>query len=119
MPGRNRTGPVGYGPLTGRGMGFCAGPGGLRRGTVCTTRPWPYGGGMRRGWRHQYHATGLFGWEREGTGWGESSPYPRGASTDELGGLKAYASTLEEELSHIKSRIRTLQETSGSSSESD
>lgn len=25
MPGRNGTGPVGYGPMTGRGMGYCTG----------------------------------------------------------------------------------------------
>ena len=25
MPGGDRTGPVGYGPMTGRGFGFCAG----------------------------------------------------------------------------------------------
>jgi hypothetical protein len=30
MPGRNRTGPDGYGPLTGRGLGPCGR--GLRRG---------------------------------------------------------------------------------------
>lgn len=25
MPGGDRTGPAGYGPLTGRGLGYCAG----------------------------------------------------------------------------------------------
>ncbi|MDD4988786.1 MAG: DUF5320 domain-containing protein [Candidatus Izemoplasmatales bacterium] len=25
MPARNQTGPTGYGPMTGRGMGFCTG----------------------------------------------------------------------------------------------
>ena len=33
MPGGDRTGPLGQGPVTGRGMGFCRGfGGGFRRG---------------------------------------------------------------------------------------
>lgn len=45
MPGGDRTGPVGYGPLTGRGSGFCAGYGvpGFRN------PPPLYGRGGRRG----------------------------------------------------------------------
>lgn len=35
MPGRDGTGPIGAGPITGRGLGFCTGAGfgfGCRRG---------------------------------------------------------------------------------------
>ena len=32
MPGRDGTGPMGYGAMTGRGMGVCAGAPGLRSG---------------------------------------------------------------------------------------
>ncbi len=52
MPGRDGTGPWGYGPLTGGRRGHCAGGAGH-----------PAGGGGR-GWRNQFHATGLSGWQR-------------------------------------------------------
>ena len=47
MPRRDGSGPMGYGPLTGRGMGFCARPSGYGMG-------WGYG--MGRGWRSGYGA---------------------------------------------------------------
>ena len=64
MPGGDRTGPRGLGPMTGRGAGYCGGyerpgftnpaPGyGMRFGG----RFGGWGGG--RGWRHWYYATGL------------------------------------------------------------
>jgi len=39
MPGMDRTGPLGQGPLTGRGLGLCRAGAGLRRG---------FGRGFRR-----------------------------------------------------------------------
>lgn len=44
------------GPMTGRGRGYCGGQGGpgARRG----------GGRGGRGYRHQFYATGLTGWQR-------------------------------------------------------
>ncbi|HHW31778.1 MAG TPA: DUF5320 domain-containing protein [Clostridiaceae bacterium] len=33
MPGSNGTGPIGAGPMTGRGFGFCAGANAARYGT--------------------------------------------------------------------------------------
>ena len=71
MPGGDRTGPVGMGPMTGRAAGYCAGsadpgyvsaPGGRGfRGS---------GGGRgggdrgRHGRRNRFYATGLTGWQR-------------------------------------------------------
>jgi Family of unknown function (DUF5320) len=52
MPGRDGTGPMGYGPMTGGRRGFCA-------GAYPSAGP---GGG--RGWRNQFYATGLTGWQR-------------------------------------------------------
>jgi len=43
MPGQDKTGPLGQGPTTGRGMGSCGG--GMRRG---------YGGGCGFGFRRFY-----------------------------------------------------------------
>jgi hypothetical protein len=45
MPGMNRTGPEGLGPMTGRGMGFCGGGCGVAPG---------YGRGLGRGMRNGY-----------------------------------------------------------------
>lgn len=62
MPFGNGTGPQGAGPMTGRGLGYCAGfatpgfatGGGFGRGFG--------GGGGGRGWRNRYWATGVPGW---------------------------------------------------------
>lgn len=43
MPGQDRTGPNGQGPMTGRGLGLC-GNGGIRRG---------FGRGCGRGFRQR------------------------------------------------------------------
>ena len=69
MPGGDRTGPMGIGPMTGRAAGYCAGypvpgfanvPGGRGFG----------GGGGRggRGRRNRFYATGLAGWQRAAAG---------------------------------------------------
>ena len=44
MPGFDRTGPLGYGPMTGRGFGNCGGGMGFRRG-----RGIGFGRGFRTG----------------------------------------------------------------------
>ncbi len=69
MPGGDRTGPMGMGPMTGRGAGYCAGypnPG-FANGPG---RGFGFGGG--RGWgrgrRHGFYATGVPGWQR--AAWG-------------------------------------------------
>ncbi len=49
MPRGDRTGPSGMGPMTGRGMGYCAGfdrPGYMQRGMALE---WVLGG-LSRGW---------------------------------------------------------------------
>lgn len=51
MPRRDGSGPMGYGPLTGRGMGFCARQPGYGMG---------YGYGMGRGGRSGYAAVQPF-----------------------------------------------------------
>ena len=75
MPGGDGTGPMGMGPMSGRGAGNCAGYpvgfrgcGGGRRGG---------GRGGRHGRRNMFWATGLPGWAR--AGWvptaGDSPPF--------------------------------------------
>ena len=121
MPGGDRTGPAGMGPMTGRGAGYCAGypaPGyanagfgrgfGRRRG----------GGWGRRNW---FYATGLTGWQRGAYGYppyGGGMPYapafyPSGSGLsreDEFNALKGQAEYLEESLEGIKKRMGELEE---------
>ncbi len=77
MPGFDGTGPLGYGPMTGGGRGYCVtylGPYDSRAwvGWGIGRRRAFFGGGGRgwfgrgggRGWRNWYYATGLPGWAR-------------------------------------------------------
>ena len=62
MPRGNGTGPMGMGPMSGRGAGYCAGletSGYANRGLGCGGG---FGGG--RGRRNQFQATGLTGRQR-------------------------------------------------------
>ena len=52
MPGRDGTGPMGYGPMTGGRRGFCG-----------DAAPSP-GRGRGHGRRNKFYATGLTGWQR-------------------------------------------------------
>ncbi len=62
MPGGDRKGPNGMGPMTGRGAGLCAGyatPGYMNPGYGGGFGCYGRGTGGGRGWRRQYYATGL------------------------------------------------------------
>ncbi len=132
MPGGDRTGPMGAGPMTGRGMGYCAGfgvPGfwnrlGLigrlgRGGWFGRAR----GGGRR--WRNWLYATGLTGWQRAAMGWPAwSTPVepippvsPAGVTREqELEILNRQAEHLTAALQELRSRIDQLQSQASSSS---
>ena len=118
MPGGDRTGPMGQGPMTGRGAGYCAGfgmPGyanpGLGRGYgrgygMGFGRGYGRGGG--RGFRHWFWATGLPGWARSGWGVGAYAPPAPMTDQDELDMLKAQAAQLQQNLQQINQRIDEL-----------
>ena len=105
MPGGDRTGPRGMGPLTGRAAGFCAGAG--RPGFM---NPLPWGcaggrGGGGRGWRNCYRATGLPGWARlYGPGLPTVAPDPR----QEKRLLEDQAEALQAQLAAIRGRLDAL-----------
>ena len=121
MPGGNRTGPAGMGPMTGRGAGYCSGSavpgymsGGFGRGS------WGWGGrGGGRGRRNWYYATGLTGWQRAAwgqPGWGGygswAPPTPWGLDItpqQELDSLKAQAEYLGDMLKQAQKRIDELE----------
>ena len=123
MPGFNGTGPMGMGPRTGGGFGFCSpeagtafpgsrsygnnraagrglAPRGGGRGRV-------FGGGRGRG----YFGRGI------GPGWWGSYPsgtYASGPSpTDEKSFLEEQLHSLEQELSGVRSRIEELEKKPG------
>ncbi len=107
MPGGDRTGPVGMGPMTGRAAGYCAGYGVPGYMT-------PVGGGFRgwgrgrggRGWRHQFYATGLPGWASGGFG---AAPSPAPSAESELEALKQQAEFMHDSLEQINRRIQEIQ----------
>ena len=129
MPGGDRTGPAGLGPMTGRSAGYCAGnqvpgsasaPGGRGRGAGGR------GGGGRggrggRGWRNRFYATGLTGWQRAAEVPASSEPQEvvapettPGATSDALNQqalelLKSEAKQYATGLEQIEKRIAELE----------
>ena len=99
MPGGNGMGPMGMGPMTGGGRGFCARSAGTSRGVG---RLGSRGG---RGRRNQFYATGLTGWQR-------TYPVQTGISEKEESELlKKQATYLSGELEAVRSRLTKLQGT--------
>ena len=110
MPFGDRTGPLGLGPRTGRGAGYCSGfaaPGFVNRaagfgffGGGC--------GGRGSGWRNWFYATGLTGWQRAGF-WPWGGPGFAGSTPEqEAAALKGLADRLEGALESIRKRIEEL-----------
>ncbi len=105
MPRGNGNGPMGMGPMTGRGMGYCAGnaePGykyqnGFGNNYGC-------GRGYHHGNRNMFYATGRPRWARY---W---APVNAGeqAANDEKTFLKNQAAFLKEQLDQVNSRLSGL-----------
>ncbi len=124
MPRGDGTGPVGMGPMTGRGAGYCAGyamPGyanpvggrgffGWGRGG----RGFGAGPGGGRGWRNRFRATGLTGRQRAGFAPPMAppvglEPYAAPTPRQELDALKGQAEYLEQALGSIRARMEELE----------
>ena len=125
MPQRNGIGPMGRGPMTGRGRGACYGETTPddRRG-----RPDGWGpgrgrgigagaGGGGRGWRHWFHATDVRGWMKER--WGhpaiddneDSAEMERRALEHRTAQLESELGAIKEKLSELGHSSRTKEET--------
>ncbi len=89
MPGRDGTGPMGYGPMTGGRRGFCG------------DAAMPPGRGGGRGWRNQFYATGLTGWQRAAQAGAEATA-PTSDAPDAL-------SRLDEKLTQVLERLDRLE----------
>ena len=114
MPGGDRTGPRGAGPMTGRAAGLCAGsqtPGYMNpvggRGYFGMGRRGGRGRSGGFGWRNQFYATGLPGWARGGYGYPGVASAPTGE--EELAGLKQQAGDVGRMLDEINGRIEQLE----------
>ncbi|MEW6359569.1 MAG: DUF5320 domain-containing protein [Planctomycetota bacterium] len=123
MPGGDGTGPMGMGPMTGRGAGYCAGypvpgfmnPYGGRFG-MGFGRGMGVGRGARvgRGRRNWFHATGLPGWARYGMmpAWGgqmPAAPIAPMSRQQQTEALKAQAQYMEDALKDIKEQLQELE----------
>jgi len=125
MPGGDGTGPMGWGPMTGRAAGFCAGY--SAPGYMNSVPGWGYsgrgrgffgrggGGGRGRGWRNGYYATGLTGWQRPFMGMPAfDAAYPYASEMtpkQEADILRNEADFLKKQLEDIQGRIETLEKT--------
>lgn len=104
MPAGDRTGPMGMGPMTGRGAGYCGGQG---------SPGWGSGAGFGRG----YGRGGGFGFRggfggrgrgmRGGYGWGPVGPGAAPAM-DEDAALRQRADLLQAELDAVRRRLDDL-----------
>jgi hypothetical protein len=121
MPGGDRTGPWGMGPMTGRAAGYCAGFGAPGYMNPMYGRGFGYGRGYGRGgrgggrgWRNMFYATGLPGWMRAGAPygyWGPAAPYvPFELTRDqEVEALREQSKFLESSLEEVQRRISELE----------
>jgi len=114
MPGGDSTGPMGMGPRTGRGAGFCAGfavPGFVNRGFGGGWFGRGRGGG--RGWRNMFYATGLTGWQRAAAAVAPQDPAvapPQPTSDEqELELLKRQAEAAATTLEEVRRRINEIE----------
>ena len=108
MPGGDRTGPMGMGPRTGRGAGFCGGASGAPSGSGCMNhrRGARFGQGRGRGGRgrrNMFYATGLPGWMRSGPGGVAPAEVP--ASEVERQSLQDQVKTLQSQLDEVKRQL--------------
>lgn len=122
MPGGDRTGPAGAGPMTGRSAGWCAGFGAPGYGNPLPGRGFGMGfgrgrgfwgrgaAGGGRGWRHWFHATGLPGWMRFG---GYPAPFVEPDPDTEKQALRNQEGFLKSELDFIRKRLSEIETGSG------
>lgn len=108
MPRGDGTGPMGMGPMTGRGSGFCAGYEVPGYTNPAFGRGFGMGGG--RGWRNRFYATGIPGRARF---YGYVPPYQNSDPEAEKHFLKNQADALQSELDLIKKRLSEVETETG------
>lgn len=99
MPANDRSGPMGEGPMTGRGAGPCGGGGAFRMGRGWRRHARRGGAGPRRG---------VFGFFAEG-----AAPAEGAALKAEAEALRQQQSWLDQRLRSIEGRIAAMEGVSG------
>lgn len=105
MPGGDRTGPMGQGPRSGRGAGFCGGNNGP--GFMSRMGQGMGGMGRGRGRRNWFNLTGLTGWQRQAMEMqpaNTTQPDPQ----QELQILQQQAASMTSVLENLQTRISQL-----------
>lgn len=105
MPGGDRTGPMGAGPMTGRGAGICAGtgmPGYTSHGFGRGFGRGMGGRGFGRGWGR--------GMGARSSRWWQSAPASQPDPVDERQMLEQEASYLKNQVEQIQNRLNELGE---------
>jgi hypothetical protein len=117
MPRGDRTGPMGSGPMTGRGMGYCGGSTGPGFISPGPGYGFGRGGGFGRGFGRGFGPGRGRGWRHPGFGrfWGypypQATPYstfPPFTEEQEMDVLEEQAKILEDELNQLKRRQAEL-----------
>lgn len=109
------SGPASMGPMTGRGLGFCAGYGQPGYMAPLPGRgAWHYGGrgmsargfggGGGRGFRNRFYATGLTGWQQAYAGYAAAAP------EQELDALRNQVKFMEDSVRKTQERIQELEQ---------
>ena len=117
MPGGDRTGPSGMGPMTGRAAGICAGNqginprwgqgfGGGRGGRGGNA--WGGGGGGGRQNRYRFNAPGPGFWQNQTMPPFQGTPTPTMSRSQEMAALKNQVAYFENILADLKNRIEAV-----------
>jgi len=103
MPGGDRTGPMGFGPRTGRGLGYCSG-----FNTPGFYRSWPGRGGGRGWWR-----LGWMGPAAAGLGYLANRTFagfwPQADPQQQKSMLRQQAEAMEKQLAEIQAELKRLE----------
>lgn len=100
MPRGDGTGPMGLGPMTGRGAGFCAG---LAAPGYANSIGCGFGFNRGRGFRRMFYATGFPRWARFAAKNTNDAYFASEADEKEF--LKRQAKFLESQLDDVKKRL--------------
>ncbi len=120
MPFGNGTGPLGQGPRTGRGAGYCSGYNVPGYANPVFGRGSDFGRGMGRGWRNWARVDGLPGWQKERMGYparGGWGYYPTAylpvhpPVKQEKEMIKEEMNALKEEMKILEDRLKELRDT--------
>ncbi len=118
MPAGNGTGPEGNGPMTGRGMGYCAGypHAGYQYGGWGHRRWHAFGRG--RGYRNRFFPGGYGFGRRYGPGYGyAAAPAQPPSPVEEEQVLSEQAAWLQDQLELIQERLKTIKDNKPTSEE--